>query len=98
MPALFTNGFNVVDSIRAANIYPEKFTPHEEPFEDLLSATSCDQWNATEIFEVAALAREPLGSTVWAGRVPPSTQTAPRTWPMATSTTRRRRRRTRWRR
>ena len=52
----------------------------------------------SSIFEVAALAREPLGSTVWAGRVPPSTQTAPRTWPMATSTTRRRRRRTRWRR
>ena len=29
-----------------ANIYPDKFPPFEEPFEDLLSAASCDQWNS----------------------------------------------------
>ena len=65
MPALFTKGFNVVDSIPPLNIHPEKYTPHEEPFEDMLLASSCDQWNSklsrdleardydTEIFEGA---------------------------------------------
>ena len=31
MPALFTEGFNVIDSIPASNIYPDKFCPHGEP-------------------------------------------------------------------
>ena len=45
MPALSTKGFNVINSIPASNIYPDKFSPLEEPFDELLSAASCDQWN-----------------------------------------------------